>query len=226
MTEEVSDNIYTSLCVFFAVLVITGNLIYQKFVTFSLFNIHSFELSVGAILYPLTFLLTDLITEFYGREKANFCVKLAITMNIIIAFVIMGMDSLEATAWSKVDNELFHQVFGAYNIAFIASIVACYCSQRIDVLIYLWLKNYTKGKSLWLRSNCSTAFSLLLDTSIVLGIMCFAQLLPMDKMLPLIITTYSFKLVFTISSTPLFYLAVKILKVLGARQRSYGSEKS
>ena len=80
-----ADKIYTTLCVVFAVFIVVGNLIYQKFVFLPILPFHTFELSVGAITYPLTFMLTDLIAEFYGKNKANFCVRLAIAMNIIIA---------------------------------------------------------------------------------------------------------------------------------------------
>jgi uncharacterized PurR-regulated membrane protein YhhQ (DUF165 family) len=109
--NNTSDKIYTTLCVLFAVFIIVGNLIYQKFVFLPILPFHTFELSVGAITYPLTFMLTDLIAEFYGKNKANFCVRLAIAMNIIIALVIIMMDKLNATEWSKIDNITFHKVF-------------------------------------------------------------------------------------------------------------------
>lgn len=83
--DMTADKIYTILCVLFAVLIVMGNLIYQKFVFLPILPFHTFELSVGAILYPLTFMLTDLIAEFYGKDKANFCVRLAIVMNITVA---------------------------------------------------------------------------------------------------------------------------------------------
>ena len=71
----------TTMCVLFSVILVMGNLIYQKFVSLPIFPFHTFELSVGVILYPLTFLLADLITEFYGKPSARFCVKLAIIIS-------------------------------------------------------------------------------------------------------------------------------------------------
>ena len=135
-----NESIYTTLCVLFSVLIVMGNLIYQKFVFLTILPFHTFELSVGAILYPLTFLLTDLITEFYGKEKASFCVKLAISMNIFVACVIIGMDQLEATSWSTVDKMTFYRVFGFYGIAFVGSIIACYIAQIVDITLYLWIR--------------------------------------------------------------------------------------
>lgn len=205
------EKIYTCLCVLFAVLVVTGNLIYQKFVSLPILSL---ELSVGAILYPLTFLLTDLIAEFYGKEKAGFCVKLAIVMNVIIAIAIMLMDSLDATSWSKVDNEVFHIVFGKYSVNFIASIIACYIAQLIDIKLYLWIRKITDGNFLWLRNNGSTVISLLIDTSIVVSILCVFNVLPMERMLAIIISSYSFKFLFVVCSTPLFYCGVWAIKRL------------
>lgn len=208
------ESIYTSLCVLFSVLIVVGNLIYQKFISLPLLPFHTFELSVGAILYPLTFLLTDLITEFYGKEKANFCVRLGICMNILVALAIVGMDQLEATAWSKVDNIIFHKVFGFYSVAFIGSVLACYIAQTVDITLYLWIRKITKGKWLWVRNNGSTLISLFVDTFIVISFMTIFQVLPLEHMWSLIFNSYLFKLFFSFSSTPLFYASVGIIKKL------------
>jgi uncharacterized integral membrane protein (TIGR00697 family) len=191
-----------------------GNLIYQKFVFLPLLPFHTFELSVGAILYPLTFLLTDLITEFYSKEKANFCVRLGIFMNILAACIIAGMDYLEATTWSKIDDITFHKVFGLYSVAFVGSIIACYTAQTVDIILYLWIREITKGKWLWARNNGSTAISLFVDTFIVITFMTTFHVLPADRMWSLIINSYFFKLFFSICSTPLFYICVRIIRNL------------
>ena len=135
--NESKDRIYTALCALFAVLIVMGNLIYQKFVFLPVLPFYTFELSVGAILYPLTFMLTDLIAEFYGKNRANFCVKLALALNITVALIIAFMDKLNATDWSKIDNDTFHKVFGLYGVSFLGSIIACYIAQLIDIRIYL-----------------------------------------------------------------------------------------
>jgi len=208
------EKIYTGLCILFSVLIVLGNLIYQKFVVLSIPFVHNFELSVGVILYPLTFLITDLITEFYGKKRASFCVHMAIVMNLSVACILSGMDSLPTTPWSKMDNALFHQVFGFYNIAFMGSMLACYLSQAIDIMLYLWIRKLTKGKHLWLRNNGSTAISLLIDTTVVIGFMTFFGVLPKDEMLTLIGNSYTWKLFFTVCSTPFFYACVRAIKYL------------
>ncbi|MCC8407084.1 MAG: queuosine precursor transporter [Rickettsia endosymbiont of Sceptobius lativentris] len=210
---NIKEKIYIILCTFFTVLIIVGNLIYQKFVYLNIFNFYILELSIGAIFYPLTFLLTDLIAEFYSKERANFCVKLAIIFNIIVVLIISLMDKLPATNWSNVDNITFHKVFGSYHISFLASTFACYISQLVDINIYLWIRKITKGKYLWIRNNFSTAISLFIDTFIVIGIMSLFNIFPFDQLGQLVLNSYSFKLFFTVFSTPIFYLAVWLISL-------------
>lgn len=206
--------IYTSLCVMFCILIILGNLTYQKFVSLSIPMVHTFELSVGAILYPLTFLMSDLIAEFYGKERATFCVRFALVMNAMVALILMLMNALPATAWSKVDDATFQHMFGFYSVAFLGSMIACYVAQAVDIFLYLFIKEQTKGKYLWLRNNLSTACSLLVDTCIVITILTMFDVLPSNQWQNLILNSYSWKLFFTIMSTPLFYLGVQFIKAM------------
>lgn len=220
---QTSEKIYAGLCVLFAVFIVTGNLIYQKFVSLPLLPFHTFELSVGAILYPFTFLITDLITEFYGKKRAGFCVKMALAMNITIAFFIMGMDNLNATAWSKISDQDFHRVFGAYGIAFMGSVLACYISQWVDIRLYLGIRRLTKERWLWLRNNGSTAISLLIDTFVVLGFMTAFGIFPAKQLGSLIFNSYLFKLFFVVCSTPLFYIGVWIIRRFIRKEETHDS---
>lgn len=212
------DKIYTGLCILFCVLIVLCNLTYQKFVEINIPLFHIFQLSAGAVIYPLTYLITDLITEFYGKEKANFCVRMAILMNIIVVIIIGLMDFLPATKWSKIDDNMFHQIFGFYSIAFIGSMVACYVSQFIDISLYLWIRKLTGAKHLWLRNNASTAISLFIDTFIVVGFLGIFNILPLEHMWVLIGNSYSWKLFFSICSTPLFYGSVWIIRFFSKKR--------
>lgn len=205
------NKLYIALCVLFSVLVITNNMVYQKFVYLPFFGGHIFELSVGAILYPINFLITDIIAEFYGKNYARYCIRMAILMNILVAVIIKVFSLLNATSWSKIDNNLFNQMFSMYHIAFVGSLLASYTSQIVDINIYLGLKSLTKGKYLLVRNNVSTAISLFIDTCIVVGFLCIFKILPIQIAFNLIFNSYIFKLLFTVLSTPLFYLAVTIL---------------
>src|SRR3546814_2002982 len=94
-------------------------------------------------------------------------------MNLIVAVIIISIDHLNATSWSKIDNITFHHVFGLFGVAFIGSVLAFYIAQRVDIVIYAWLRQATKERFLWLRSNGSTAISLLIDASIVVSFLVF-----------------------------------------------------
>tara|TARA_E500000178_G_scaffold336873_1_gene375404 strand:- start:687 stop:1277 length:591 start_codon:yes stop_codon:yes gene_type:complete len=186
-------------------------MVYQKFVSLQ-FPFYKFELSVGAILYPLTFLITDLIVECYGKEKAQFCVKLAVCINILVVMIITFMDYLPATTWSKINDEMFHNVFGYYGVAVIGSIIACYISQIIDVRLYLFISKITNGQYLWLRNIVSTSISLFIDTIVVIVFMTTFNIFPVEQMWMLIANSYSWKLFFTICGVPLLYIGILTIK--------------
>lgn len=207
-----AEKIYTGLCTTFALLIMLGNLVYQKFVSINVFGVHTFQLSVGAILYPLTLLITDLITEFYGRDKARFCIRFAMLMNVCVIIIISFMDYLPATPWSKIDNQTFHKVFGYYGVAFFGSMMACYIAQVVDVRLYLFIRYLTKGKYIWVRSNLSTCISLFIDTTVVISFMTLFGIFEVTQMWSLIFNSYSWKLFFTICSTPLFYLCYLVIR--------------
>ena len=92
--------------------------------------------------------------------------------------------------------------------------IACYIAQIIDIKIYLWIRKLTGSKYLWIRSNCSTAISLFVDTAIVISFMTVFGVLPIDKLWLLIFNSYLFKLFFSICSIPLFYTSVTIIKTV------------
>ena len=216
-----SENLYTSLCVLFSIFIVLGNIIYQKFVHLHVPFVHTFEISVGTILYPLTFLITDLIAEFFGKHKANYCVKMALLINIMVVGIIYFMDYLPATSWSKIDDLTFHNMFGVYYIAFGSSIVACYLSQTIDIKLYSTIRKLTKERFLWLRNIVSTSASLFIDTVVVIAIMSFFKIVPLDNMLSLIASSYSWKLFFTIFSSPIFCIIVFLLRKYYFHKKSY-----
>lgn len=207
-----SEKLYIAICSLFCVLIVLCNLTYKKFVFLKLLPFHTFELSVGAILYPLMFMLTDLVAEFFGKQKATFCVRLAIGLNVVAAFIVSGMDALTATPWSDIDNTLFHQVFGNYGLGFLAIMAACYAAQSIDIVLYLWIKRLTKDKFLWLRNNGSTMISLFVDTFLAISFLTLLGIFPKDQFWLIVFNSYSFKLFATLCNTPVFYVLVASIK--------------
>jgi uncharacterized integral membrane protein (TIGR00697 family) len=215
---ETSENnkyieVYSILCSIFALIIVISNLTYQKFISIDIFSLLKLELSVGAVFYPAAFIITDLISEIYGKEKAKFCVKLGLAMNILAAIIIFIMDKLPATDWSKISDANFHNIFGFYSVSFMASIIACYLAQLLDIHLYLAIRKITKGKYLWIRNAGSTSISLFIDTFIAIGILTIFAILPSNKMIDLVLNSYLYKLFFTIANIPIFYAALSLIKL-------------
>ncbi|MDX2050384.1 MAG: queuosine precursor transporter [Rickettsiaceae bacterium] len=206
------EKIYVTLSALFCCLILIGNITYRKFVIIEVPYLYSFEISVGAILYPLTFLVTDIITEFYKKDKATFTVRLGILLNIVTALIIISMDNIKATDWSVINDDIFHKVFGFFGYSFLGSMIATFISQTIDIYIYLLIRSATKGRFLGLRNVVSTSVSLLIDTVIVIVFLAYVGVLPKEQVTTLIYNSYLWKLSFTIALVPVFYLCVKIIK--------------
>ena len=220
-----SEKIFTILCSIFSLITVLGNLTYRKFVHFEIPYIYSFELSVGVLLYPLAFFVTGVISEFYGKEKAEFCVKMSILMNISGASIVTIMNIMPATDWSEVTDNMFHEIFGFYGICFGASMAACYISQFLDIQIYVFVKNLTKGKYIWIRNYISTFISLFIDTFIVVYLLKLFNLIPQEQMWNIILSGYCFKVFFTICTTPIFYATIFLINKLTLKERQEFHEK-
>ena len=221
--NDFQERLYLIFAGIFIASLVACNLIFQKFFTWNFLGL-TFELSVGIIAYPVTFLVTDLISELYGKKRANqvvisgFCASVFTTLLIFI--------SMNATAadWSPVDSTTFNKVFGLSAPAFLASMMAYLTAQFIDVRIFHFWKRLTKGKHLWLRNNASTMFSQLVDTSMVLIILCSAGAIGWERFGSLLLMGWFFKVLVALIDTPIIYFLLWLLKDK-IRPASYLEEK-
>ena len=212
--------------VFIASLV-SCNLIFQKFFSIDIWlpfiGNYKFEQSVGLLAYPVTFLVTDIISEIYGQKRANQVVASGLIASIFMLILVMVSDSVNSApfgtghieafnpASDKIEN-IFHIVFGLSGAAVFASMVAYLFAQFIDVRLFHFWKNLTNGKHLWLRNNASTVFSQCIDTLLVLLLLCYFNVIPWEKFGPYFINGFLFKIFFAAFDTPFFYLFSSILK--------------
>lgn len=177
-------------------------------------------LAVGVLPYPLTFLCTDFISEFYGRRRANQVVWMGLVLNLWVMLILwIGgiLPGFESAA--ERDSSAFFRVrelaFGAVT----ASMIAYLAAQFIDVQLFHSYKKLTKGRHLWLRNNGSTLVSQLVDTTLVILVTHFyAHGLPIDEREPLwpqlftfIYAGYTFKFVAALLDTVPFYAGVGFL---------------
>jgi len=157
------DIVFLVLAGFFVTNAVVAELIGGKLIQF--FGI--FTQSIGIILWPVVFVLTDLINEYYGRSGVRRLTY--ITMGLIAyTFVILfvGMN-IHATGFSPVDDKSFKTVFGQSMWIIGASITAFFVSQLVDVYIFWLLRDKTGSKMIWLRATGSTIISQLVDTFMV-----------------------------------------------------------
>ncbi len=207
-----STRLYMVLAGIFIAALIASNLIFQKFFIWSPFGLYTFEISVGILPYPITFLVTDIISEIYGKRRADQVVMTGLFASLFIIIVVMIADAATATVWSPVSGEMFHKVFGLFGPAVFASMVAYLTAQFIDIRIYHFWKKFTSGKHLWLRNNGSTMVSQLVDTVLVLSLMAVAGAIGWDRFGCLLINGFLFKILIAAADTPVLYLVVYLLR--------------
>lgn len=208
--------LFTVLAGFFITNAIVGELIGGK-----LIQIGPFTLSIGILPWPVVFLTTDIINEYFGKKGVR---RLTIMTSglIIYAFGILlsGM-SIRASGISPVTDKQFTAVFGQSMWIIAGSIIAFLASQLIDVLVFWLIRNRTGKKMIWLRATGSTLVSQLIDTFIVTGIafwlpgkLSFADYVNTAS------TGYGAKLIIALALTPLIYFGHAIVHAYLGKEQS------
>lgn len=164
-----AHGLYLLLSALFIATLITCNIIANKFISLDLFG-KTFILSVGVLPYPITFLFTDVLSEVYGRKKTNQVVVSGFIVSVFVLFILWLGHVFSAIPTSPVDNEAYNTVFQNSGRVMMASMAAYLSAQLIDVKLFHFWKDLTKGKHLWIRNNFSTIFSQLVDTTFVVTI--------------------------------------------------------
>lgn len=202
--KQMSTVIFMALSATFVASLVTCNLIVNKFVTIDL-GFKVFEVSAGILPYPITFLITDILSEIYGRKKTSQVVLSGFVALIFVIFFLKLGAYFPAMGNSPVSNSIYDTVFGNSWRVIGSSMVAYLCAQFLDVRLFHFWKTLTKGKHLWLRNNASTIASQLTDTILVTTIL-FVGVMPPSKIMSLIIDGWLFKMLCAAFDTPIFYL--------------------
>jgi len=192
----------------FIAALVASNLIFQKFFYWNPFGLYRFEISVGILPYPITFLITDIISEIYGKKKANRVVIAGIIASIFSMLIIYIANEVPAIENSPVNDATFTHVFGLSPVAVLASMMAYLFAQFIDIRIFHFWKKKTNGKHLWLRNNFSTFTSQFIDTLTVLALLCSFEILPWSMFSGLLISGFLFKIIIAALDTPILYIAI------------------
>jgi len=212
-----ASKIYLYLAALFITSLVVSNLIFQKFFYWYPFDmtiggIKLFELSVGILPYPITFLVTDLISEIYGQKKATQVVIAGIFASFFSLSIVLISNYVPALDASPINDETFSQVFSLSGLAVLASMLAYLFAQFIDIKIYHFWKRLTKGKMLWLRNNFSTFSSQFIDTTTVITLLCVFEVLSWDSFIGLVVSGVVFKILIAFLDTPLLYFFVHLFR--------------
>lgn len=207
-----AERIYLILGALFIASLVVSNLIFQKFFSWDFFGLYTFEISVGILPYPITFLITDIISEVYGKKKANQVVTAGIFASFFSLLIVYAASAVPATSWSPIGNALFDQVFGATAIAVFASMMAYLLAQYIDIQLFHFWKRLTRGKHLWIRNNFSTFTSQFVDTFSVLALLCSFGKIDWALFGGLLLSGFLFKVLVALLDTPVLYLSVYALR--------------
>jgi len=229
------DILFLSLAGVFITSLVLGNIIgTTKFVTIFSFvmpewlqsmtpslvrdgSLYIMSIPVGLLAYPFTFLVTDLISELYGRKKAQMVVWIGFFLNMYLLLLMSVGHWFPNTYGVSGGLNLFEGVYEFVIANTVSSMVAYLIAQSVDVRLFHFWKRLTKGKYLWIRNNGSTMVSQLVDSTLILSILYFSgnlgeNITTLGMLGILILNSYLFKFFFALFDTPIIYLAVWYFK--------------
>jgi uncharacterized integral membrane protein (TIGR00697 family) len=207
--------LFTILAGFFVTNAVVGELIGGK-----LIQLGPFTMSIGIIPWPVVFLTTDIINEYFGKKGVRRLTIMTAGLIIYTFILLLAGMSISASGISPVTQEQFRAVFGQSMWIIIASITAFLASQLIDVLVFWIIRSRTGKKMIWLRATGSTVVSQLIDTFIVTGIAFWLPgKLSFTEYINTAFTGYTAKLIIAIALTPMIYLGHSLVhRYLGREQ--------
>jgi queuosine precursor transporter len=173
-----------------------------------------FTLTCGAVLWPLVFLTTDTINEFYGQRAVRFVTWVTMAM-IAWAFLVANVSiRIPAASFSPVGDDVFRQVFGQSSWIIVGSMTAFLLSQLVDVTVFHMIRRALQGRYIWARATGSTIVSQLIDSFVVIYIAFYG---PTFLGLPngvtfaqageISLSSFAYKVGVAVALTPLIYVA-------------------
>lgn len=208
--NQLSDTALRKLLIALAIYItslVAANTLGIKIMPF-LFDSH---LSVGVFMFPVVFLMTDVVGEVYGKKVAKWFVMAGIFSTAL--FILYNVISI-AAPWSPDGTwaqEGYETIFGVSFRFAVASIIAFAVAEYQDVISFFFFKNKLSGKGFWLRSTLSNLWSQFLDTVLFMSI-AFIGIYEWPVLLSLIVSWWLFKVLMGFLYTPLAYVGIKLLQ--------------
>lgn len=202
---ERSYKYFSVISVFFVSVLLISNIASTKIV-----DLKWFTFDGGTLLFPLSYIFGDILTEVYGYRKSKQVIWLGFFSALIMALVLMLVGKLpSAPGWDNQDA--YNIILGSTPRIILASLVAYFCGEFINSFILAKMKIITKGKYLWTRTISSTLVGEFID-SLIFVIIAFAGVLPNSLLVTLVVSNYIFKTLIEILFTPITYRIVGFLK--------------
>lgn len=218
-TEKINERrqwLFIFLVGLFITNAVTAELISNKLIevpiNFNLFGQHfgPFTTIIGILPWPVVFILTDLMNEFYGQKavrRVSWITSILIAYCFIVVGLSMEIPAVEIPGSKLADNSSYNRVFGQAQMVIVGSIAAFLVSQLLDAFVFDWIKRKTGNRYVWLRSTGSTLISQLIDSYIVLYIgFVIGGSLSFSDYMKIAPTNYLLKLFISLSLTPLIYV--------------------
>lgn len=209
MQLDTRGKLFLTLSALFVTALVVGDIIGGKLTGVPLFGSVHF-LSVGFIPFPITFLLTDLLNEFYGKEATRTVTWVGLGMavfTLLVLTVAVGVPWHPETLkpeWTGLTPAPYDAVFSSGRRILIASMCAYVVAQLIDIAVFHRLKAMTGGRLLWLRATGSTVVSQLIDT-MVIQTLVWSGNLDVPKLMNLVFTSWLGKILIAVLLTPAIY---------------------
>jgi hypothetical protein len=217
-----ANRLFAYLCATFVACLLLGDVIGGKTIRTPMGPI-----SVGIIPFPVTFLLTDIVNDFYGRRGARFLTWLGFWMAVLAWIVLQISNALGVDDSTYFTQAEFAKIFGGSAQLFVASIVAYMIGQFLDIQVFQFWKALTQSRHLWLRATGSTLLSQGIDTVTINVIFWkWTAIKEWDWIFRKIGREYGIKLVVAIALTPVVYaLHGFIVRGMGIEPEPHASKK-
>lgn len=202
---ERSYRYLTSISVFFVAVLLISNVVSTKII-----DLQWFTFDGGTLLFPLSYIFGDILTEVYGYKRTRSVIWLGFISALVMSLVVIVVGKLPAAGdWGH--QEAYDKILGLTPRIVIASLIAYVCGEFSNSLVLAKMKIATAGKYLWMRTIGSTLVGELFD-SVLFIIIAFFGVFPNALLLTLIISNYVFKTGVEVLCTPLTYAVVRFLK--------------
>lgn len=210
------DFILNFLVALFGAVVMTSNILSAKMFKAPFLAI---VIPAGLMSYPLTFLISNLVNEFFGQKAARRMVFISLITSLV-SFLMIGI-TLKIPGINSLESEAFQITMGLSGLRILSSGLAFLGGHLTDIYLYNFIREKTRERHLWIRSNGSTLFSQLIDTILIDLIFLYWGLgIKLYIVLGTMIFSFLYKSLCSVMTTPLFYVLVHLLRIKNQSTKS------